>query len=261
MKKYKFEIFMIVLILLISLILFGFALVMKVYDSNRSYTLFLDPLTVLDCVGFECENKIDDLDEYNNKNYSVYIDGNYEGENQVYYNKLNSKFYVFNQSNANIYKDKSNLFAYSGKTNIGYKDIVYGEVDEEDTYNISKLLDISYDINDAVISKISMDFDNDNKNENLFVVNVVNVVDEISNGESLLIYEDNAKYIILSSDKIDTNDYLSMTSVSKVIDIFNDGKLEFIHTKTYFDQIGSCNVVYRLKGKKFVKMNECEVNK
>ena len=41
--------------------------------------------------------------------------------------------------------------------------------------------------------------------------------------------------------------------------LFNDGKKEFIYHISYYDEIGECNVLYRIKGKKFVNVNECNV--
>ena len=44
-----------------------------------------------------------------------------------------------------------------------------------------------------------------------------------------------------------------------IIDIYNDGKLELILSKGYYDNLGSCEVIYRLKNNKFVSINECNL--
>ena len=49
--------------------------------------------------------------------------------------------------------------------------------------------------------------------------------------------------------------------INNVIDIFNDNKIEFILTKEYYDQVGHCNILYRLKNNKFIPVNECEIVK
>lgn len=251
-KKYGFEIGVIIALLVLSLILYGFYLIYDTYKTSKSYTLFIEPLTIIDCFNYKCENVTEHLENYNNTDYKTYIDGKYVGINKVYYNSVDRGFYIFDDNNNNIYKNKTSMFAYSGKPNISQYNIVSNEITQSEINEIEKILD--YSINNS--KKISMDFNNDGINENLYIVNNKIMYEDSIKGKQTLIYNYKNKYIILDEEEYG---YFIDSEINNIIDVFDDGKLEFIYTKTYFDQIGSCNILFRLKGNKFVKANECEI--
>ena len=254
-KKNKFEIGIIVCLLLFSLILYGISLISDVVNSNNSYLLFLKPYTVLSCTKWKCENKSDSLFGYNNKPYYIYLNGKYVGVNDLYYNSDNEKYYVFDKNDDNILKEDDRLFAYDGKARIVQKHFDYFDVSEKEVSKLRDFTMFDFDIENVV--KVSMDFDDDGKKENIYTVSSND--EEGNSFFSLVLYEDDNKLNLLNRDVSTDNTNVGYSYVSNVIDVFDDGKLEFIDTRTYFDNIGSCNVIYRLKGKKFVSVNECEI--
>lgn len=254
-KDKKFEITIVILIVVFSIILFGLYLIIDIINSNKTYTLFLKPYTVLNCTKWDCDNVSDKLIEYNNKPYKIYFDGKSIGSYDLYYNERNRKYYVFNKNNDNIYNNEK-LFAYTGKASIIQKNYEISEVSNDE---ISKLSEVSeLRISRDNISKISMDFDNDGSLENLYVINNLS---EDPSLFSVLIYNDKKKYYILDKRVSKEIEQVGFTYISNIVDIFEDGKLEFIYTTSFYDEIGMCNVLYRLKGKKFVAVNECEIVK
>ena len=108
------------------------------------------------------------------------------------------------------------------------------------------------------IQYLSLDFDNDGNNESLYFINSGFMTDKFFN---ILVYKNNKKYNILSEEYPEELLESAFIRVSNVIDIFNDNKIEFILTKEYYDQVGHCNILYRLKNNKFVEANECEIVK
>ena len=75
-KKNNFEIMIIMFLLLFSFIMYGLYLVIEKYYEKYTYTLILDPLTILECKKWKCIDKTSNINEYNNKEYNVSADGN-----------------------------------------------------------------------------------------------------------------------------------------------------------------------------------------
>ena len=104
MKRNGFEIGVLVFMIVFSLILFGMYLLYEVYISSHSFTILVNPFSVLECKKWDCKNVSSNLDEFNNKKFNVFIDGKNVGINSVYYNQVSKKFYVFNADNENLFK-------------------------------------------------------------------------------------------------------------------------------------------------------------
>lgn len=253
LKDKKFEITIIVGIAVFSIILFGIYLIIDTINSNKTYTIFLKPYTILNCTKWDCENISDKLIEYNNKPYKIYLDGKSIGTYDLYYNDRNKKYYVFNKNNDNIYNDEK-LFAYTGKANISQKSYETNTLTNDEVSKLSEVVELRIDKDN--INKVSMDFDNDGDLEDLYTINNDS---EDASLFSVLVYKDKKKYTILDKRVSKEIEQVGFIYISNVIDIFEDGKLEFIYTTSYYDEIGMCNVLYRLKGKKFVAVNECEI--
>lgn len=254
MKKNGFEIGIIICIILFSLILFGGYLLYDLYLSSKSYTMFLSPYTVLDCKKWECKNVSDKLSLYNNKAYNIFVDGKNIGVYDLYYSTGEKRFYVFNKNNDSLYKEGV-LFAYSGMLSVSQIDYQVSSINSQELSDLRKNVSENFGVED--VDKVTMDFDDDGSDENLYVIN--KEILEVSKF-SALIYEDGGKYTILEESISEDITESGTGYVSNVLDVSEDGKLEFIYTLEYFDDIGRCNVMYRLKGKKYVKVNECEVN-
>lgn len=253
MKRNGFEIGVLVFMIVFSLILFGMYLLYEVYISSHSFTILVNPFSVLECKKWDCKNVSSNLDEFNNKKFNVFIDGKNVGINSVYYNQISKKFYVFNADNENLFKS-GKLFIHDVNSKITQFNFDEENIDSEELSSLLKVTGEKFDSNNVV--KVSVDFDSDQKDECLYIINRI----DIENFSiSILVYMKGDKFTILDKNKTDDITKSSEGYVNNIIDIFNDGKKEFIYTKEFFSSIGSCNVIYRLKGNKFVSINECEI--
>lgn len=251
MKNKKFEYFIIIGILVFSLIVLGIYLIFSSIKKNGTYSIFLNK-SYIECYRWKCENK-DFTGNYEGE-YKVYIGGNNYGVNKVKYNSGNNKLYIFDSLNNSIYKDLSKkVFIYNGKTSIKQHNFnLISNVDNETINLIENNLDFTIS-NYKYAYEIDIDFDNDGKFEKL--VGVTN--SEVA--FSVLAYINDSKVQIIES--YNNEDYTEVPSlyIENIIDIYEDGKLEFILNKSFYDNIGSCEVVYRLKNGKFKALNVCNL--
>lgn len=251
-KNNLFEMGIIIAMLVFSLLLFGIYLIFDLFSSKKDYILFLNPYTILKCEKWNCENVSDDLLKYNNKSYNIYFNNSYVGKKDLYYDQNEKKYYVFNEQNKNIY-NYERLLAFSGRASIKSINFNEEEISASDLEFIRDKFNDSLDYSN--VSKIVLDFDDDSKIETLYLINKENSFRAVA-------YLDNGRFKVL--DEINYKEVKDVYDigtgyVSNVLDILDDNKLEFIYTITYFDDIGSCNIIYRLDGKKFIKVNECEI--
>lgn len=152
MKNKKFEIFIIFSLIFFSVILFAIYLIYNLYLETKSYTLILKPYGVLECKKWKCKEVFNDFNKYNNKEYNIFIDGEYKGINLLFYNSLNKRFTVFDKQNNNLYKT-GNLFAYAGKakiTGVNYKEEDLSDSEIKTIKNKEKL---NFDLIDALRRK------------------------------------------------------------------------------------------------------------
>lgn len=251
MKNKKFEYFIIIGILVFSLIVLGIYLIFSSIKKNGTYSIFLNK-SYIECYRWKCENK-DFTGNYEGE-YKVYIGGNNYGVNKVKYNSGNNKLYIFDSLNNSIYKDLSKkVFIYNGKVSIKqYNFNLNSNVDNETINLIENNLDFTIS-NYKYAYEIDVDFDNDGKFEKLVAV---------TNSEtafSVLAYINDSKVQIIES--YNNEDYTEVPSlyIENIIDIYEDGKLEFILNKSFYDNIGECSMLYRLKKNKFKATNVCDL--
>lgn len=251
MKNKKFEYFIIIGILVFSLIVLGIYLIFSSIKKNGIYSIFVNK-SYIECYRWKCENK-DFIGNYEGE-YKVYIGGNNYGVNKVKYNLGNNKLYIFDSLNNSIYKDLSKkVFIYNGKVSIKqYNFNLNSDVDNEIINLIEDNIDFTIS-NYKYAYEIDIDFDNDGKFEKLVAV---------TNSEtafSVLAYINDSKVQIIES--YNNEDYTEVPSlyIENIIDIYEDGKLEFIVNKSFYDNIGECSMLYRLKKNKFKATNVCDL--
>lgn len=261
MKDRKFEISIMIILFTFAVVVIGCYLIYGIILEKQSYTLFLKPYRVLKCKKWNCEDVSNDVNKYNNKEYNTIVNGIDFGVNYIYYNKGSDKYYVFNTKNENLYSSGS-LFGYSSKISISAPSYQVKEITKSDYSRIKDNLKLDFDENYIIDSgKISLDFDNDGELENLYYFYTGLDVSGIDTYFDYVIYENNSKFnkIIDNSSKIVNVDDIGTSSVTNILDIFDDGKLEFVLSSKYGATGGSCDVIYRLKGSKFVPVNECKI--
>ena len=72
-KDWSFEFIMIFVIMMVSIILFGIYLIVDLIVGEKEYLLVLDPLYILNCEKWECNNVTSKLDGLNNKKFNIYL--------------------------------------------------------------------------------------------------------------------------------------------------------------------------------------------
>lgn len=256
MKNKRFEIFIIVFLVVFALIIFGIYLIFNKINESNEYVLIIKPYSVLSCKKFNCENVSSNKEEYNSKQYETYINNTYSGSNEIYYNSSNQEFYV-NSASKNIFDNSSSLLGISGKTKISVIKAEYETVNSEELDVLSNNININLmNYNLFYPRKVLMDFDGDEKLESLYIINSNEDNDEYI---SALIYKNDEQYYLLDYSKTDNKIDKEFYNVYYFLDIFKDNKIEFLFTKVYYDNIGSCLVLYRIKDNRFVGANECVI--
>ena len=256
-KDNKFEIGLMFILAFITLLILGIYLIIEVINKKNTYTLITYPFSIIDCVKWKCKDVSKDLTAYNNLKYNTFIDGKYYNSNKLFYDGSTSKMYAFNKDNRNIFKNAESILMYEGNLNITQYSYEINTLEDTNVIDeLSNLTKLSLTKNN--IQYLSLDFDNDGNNESLYFINSGFMTDKFFN---ILVYKNNKKYNILSEEYPEELLESAFIKVSNVIDIFNDNKIEFILTKEYYDQVGHCNILYRLKNNKFVEANECEIVK
>ncbi len=261
MKKNKFEISVLVGLIVFSLIIYGFYLVYNLYLNSKSYTLFLKPYGVLECKKWKCDEVSNKLSNYNNKEYNIVVDGDNIGKYDLYYNDVTRKYYVFNKNNDNVY-DNGNLFGYNGKANISGVKYSNNSLTTREINDLKSKNKIDFDNMDALYTeKVVLDFDNDGKSESIYIMSSGTDSPGASLYFDYVLYEDNGKFYKIIGNTSENSELESIghSSIASIMDIFNDGKLELVLNTEYLITGKTCSVLYRLKGKNFVAVNKCDM--
>ena len=262
MKNKKFEWLVIIIIVVVSCIIFGIYLLYNQYKNNHEFILFTKPFNILECFNYKCEN-VSNKDEYNDKEYDTYINSEYKGLTKLYFNQNNDKYYAFNSSNENIFDNtldsddtKYYLLGVSGKINVVAKPVVNEAMTQNDFYNLSKLINMDLEYYDYVpLYKHIADFDGDGINETIYHHNFI----DNDKYYSFIAIEDDGKYKIIEFNSYNNSKTYQRISIEDVIDVYNDGELEFIAIKRNGND-NFCSQLYYLKGNKFVTNTKCELD-
>lgn len=155
-----------------------------------------------------------------------------------------------------IIKDK--IFGYKGSSKFKLYNYDYQEITSNDINNINNFLSDN-NLGDysglSLVNKISVDLDNDNREESIYTISNMYMDGKISHYFSIIFIYNNGEYNIL--DKIDLyEDDLSsknQATIYKLMDVDNDNKIEIITQRMYFSQPGNCTYyLYSLKNDKYV---------
>ena len=259
-KNISFEIFVIVILIVVSLIGFGIYLVVDLFNQSKSYVMFTNPYGILSCVKWDCQNVNNKLNDFNNKEYNIFIDGMNMGVNSLYYNNRDYKFYVFDKNNNNIYNEEKSLIAFSGKAKVnGVKFNVQTPSIEQINLVLRNSKIEAYSNSVGYSALISLDYDDDGKKEHLIILHDQGIPEGINKYYSILAYIDDDKVTILNEEESEDAYSIPHDFVFNIVDIFDDKKLEIINSRIFAEEKGICTIIYRLKGKKFVPVNECEI--
>lgn len=259
MKNRRFEIMIIVFMVIFALILFGISLIFNFIEERNSYTMIISPFSIFDCKKYECTNVSDKIEEYNNKEYNIFINNIDKGNNKLFYNVANNTFHIYDVFNNNIYNDINySLFANSGNARIINIDYNMENMNENEILKVLSEANIDNNGEEVFGQKIVLDMDDDTKEESLYIVHNSGY-DNRKEYFSIFAYENEGTISIIDKQINDSTFGLYINRITNIIDIFNDGKYEFINTKLNCDETEYCNVIYRVKGKKVEAINECDM--
>lgn len=250
-KKYIVIISILLIYVGITLLIFG---IDKNSVSNGTYIV----------IGDNTRWKFEDNDWYNLDAEDNIFD---DTEFTVYKNQLyQGKYYLQNYNDTWYFFDKNNqshdlygqLFAYSSKDEISVI-----EFKEEET-TLQELIDLlkKYDIVISSMSdisyaqKISLDLDNDQKEEYIYCISNLMAEHTSDNLFSFVLYvnENNVSEIIQNESTVNY-----IYSVSNIIDLNGDQKYEIIieHQKP-MNAAMNCHSMYQLKKEKYELIKACE---
>lgn len=194
------------------------------------------------------------LEKYNWKKYDVYINNTPYKSNYLMYN---DKWYIFDKNKEPI-NYSTGLLGIN--TNNDYK-IKVANINEENitdysyVYNVLREKNITIDNNYTVNTYFSFDIDNDNQNEDFYIISNSLPIDFSSNIYYSFIFmvKNNKIYYILD------NTYKNMLSsckpyVSSMIDIDNDKTYEMIINCGKYSNNGADVYLYKFNKNRFEEL-------
>ena len=250
-KKYVVIVSILIIYMMIMLLIFGGD---KESVANGTYIV----------VGNDArwkyeDDKWDNLDTqddiFNDTEFNVYKNQVYQGK--YYLQNYNDTWYFFDKNNQS-YDLEGQLFAYSSEDEINVIEFTVEEAglnelnDLLKKYNmiVSSMSELSY------AQKISLDFDNDQKDEYIYSISNL-MAENIKNNEfSLVLYVDENKTSEIINN-ISNPDYIY--SISNIIDVNDDQKYELIieHQKPMNVSM-NCHSMYQLKKGKYELLKSCK---
>ena len=250
-KKYIVIISILLIYMLITLLIFGGD---KNPISNGTY-IVIDNNTRWK---YE-DDKWDNLDIqdgiFDGTEFIVYKNQVYQGK--YYLQNYNDTWYFFDKNNQSYDLD-GQLFAYSSEDEIHVIEFEVEEIDLDELNNLLKKYDIVIS-NKSELSyaqKVSLDFDNDEKDEYIYSISNL-MAENIQNDEfSLLLYVDENKTSEIINDISDPS---FIYSISNIIDVNDDQKYELVieHQKPMNVSM-NCHSMYQLKKGKYELLKSCK---
>lgn len=204
------------------------------------------------------------LSQYDNKEYELYIDQEYKGDYELGY--IDNQWYYYPEPNCTATDINcggeslfnKNFIAISGNREVDVKKYDIIDVDKSEIspyYNNIGIVESER----MKIQKISMDFDNDKKEEKLYIVsNVFMMNDHAQKYYSVLFMVDEKDIIILYKNITDVETENCDITVSNILDISKNKKYSIISRCIYNDMKGSCHELYELRNGKYVTVKKCE---
>lgn len=250
--KILFGILIVYLIIMLIIFLPG-------YLKNRKEKLYL----LTNFVKIKYENgkwsNIDDIENYNLKEFDIYEDSQYRGKYKVIYS---NKFNLFDEE-GKMLNYTGSIFASSGTLSLDVYDVEEGEPTDSDisiVNNALSQLNISSQNTYSFFQKSTLDVDNDSIDETIYNVSNYYVEGDVDTRFSIIFMYKNNKLVII--DKYITDDEGiedgPIFSIMKILDIKSDKKLELFYTKNYaYRPFDECGVLYNLTGKVKLIHNFC----
>lgn len=204
---------------------------------------------------------IDSFNEINMHSFHTYVNQDKMGIYNIVYN---NKFYLFDKNKKSV-RYNGSLFAYNGNMKIDVIQFKSEDLDTSDTQVIDKVIKENqvkfFDLNKMSGNKIKVDIDHDGTLEKIYTM--YNVFSNTAKEESIyafvfILKEDKIHYLYKKKAKSDTM-YETMCTpyMQNIIDINKDNNYEFIVGCEYFNNLGTCNLLYDSQKNKFKVLKSC----
>ena len=199
---------------------------------------------------------IENQNEYNWKDYNIYIDNVYLGNYKLQYN---NKWYIYNDQHDPIKYEGNVIASTNDKIKVfefNRQNISLEEMGKINSYLESKDITIvDYNIYE---SKIECDIDNDETKENIYRINS-KINGNSDNIFSIILLEKNNKFTEITSKIIKKEDLgssnIKLYDVYGFIDIDSDNTLEILITEIEYSQPDNTKeYVYKYSNSKYQKI-------
>lgn len=195
--------------------------------------------------------EVDDLKKYNWNMLYTFVDNQYLGKYNIYFNE---ELYLFDKDK-NAVNYNGNLIAFS---NSKYKLVDFTTNNITNDYYIDKVLNENDLNNNSLLTSeyyIELDIDNDSVNEQLFVISNKFPIDDIVDNKyfSFVFLVDNEKTIMLYKNIEKTEDSYSGCKpyIKSILDIDNDNQYEIILNCAQYSTGKIDSMMYKYKRNQF----------
>lgn len=255
-------------IMIMVSILLTYFLVMMIFlglDSLKKKVYYLDilidPYTYLKYERGVWKDVEENEKEFLGKSYKIY--GNhkllYEGILQY----TEEKWYAFDRNSRSLSLPK-HFFAYRGNMNLkvlNYKTVDMSSDELKEAGTILEENKITFNPEYTKKFKIEHDFNNDGRNEKIYIISNTLGMEEQNSYFSIAYIktEDDIKILvkIISYNMYD----VPSLDLKEIIDINNDKKYELIFEQIYFDQIGTCHEIFEYENDVYKSVKACQLMK
>lgn len=248
-KRYIKIIIIMILLSIIFLLTIGLKLIEK---ENEIDLIVLDNNVILKKENNKWSSikQESELKKYNWNMLHIFVDNKYLGKYNIYFNE---KFYLFDKDR-NAVNYNGDLIAFS---NNSYKLVNFTTSDITNNYYVDKILS-DYKLDNTSLTSqyyIDLDIDNDNINEQIFVVSNKFPIDNVTQNTyfSFIFLVDKKEIIMIYKNIEQTDDSYSGCKpyINNILDINDDNKYEIILNCAHYSTGQIDSLMYEYKRKKF----------
>ena len=248
MKNNRFEITIIISLLVVSVIIFFLYQLFDLIFNKDKFIIITNPINVISCKKGECNSETN-YKGYASSKYYLYINDEIIENTKFKYNEGLRELSVYSKSEEEV-ASYSDRFMLSNSKKLRFYDF------DEETMNDSEIRRLAGNYEYPVYAnKIVLDLDNDGNYETLYFMKVHN-----QEGIYSTVAFESLGYIEKIEEDKAKDDYKAKTLfISGIIDVNNDGVLELIITKVGYDNTSHCTMLYKLENSSYIPMNECKM--
>jgi len=199
-----------------------------------------------------------DIEETDLIHFNVYINNKSIGKYNLVYN---NKWYLFDDNRKAIKYD-GNILAINGNVKYELIDFKEEDFDSDDEKLLTKILEgksIDETSEPDSASKIVLDLDGDNIQETIYTASNAFIEGySVKNRYSIIFTGDEQPEILYEHYEDESKQFsMCVPRLNTVIDIDKDSKYELIFECNYYDQLGSCAMLFEQKNDKYILSKGC----